>query len=184
MDSKSAIRPSSRDAIIDAAIALLAKNPGASISEIAIHAGVGRATLHRHFRKKDDLILAIQKQSLEETDVAVADKIHEKMTALEQLEAMFTAVIPLGDRYHFLSQQVASDDEISAQYAKQLAWLVGLVQALKLEGVVDSQIPDRWAVAQIDQLIWSAWHEVASGQLAAAAAPALALRTFARGVGC
>ena len=54
-----ALRPSVKEAIIDAAIDTLARNPGASLSEIASRAGVGRASLHRHFSSRGDLVAAI-----------------------------------------------------------------------------------------------------------------------------
>ena len=152
-----------------------------SLGEIAKNAGVGRATLHRHFSKKEELVLAIQKQSMTDTNEAVVNKLEDNMTALEQLEAMFSAIIPLGNRFHFLSTQITADDEVRAQYASQLKWLAQLVDDLKQEGVVSESMPSRWAVAQLDQLIWTAWGEVASGFLAAADAAALALRTFTHG---
>ena len=179
---KTAIRPSTREAIIDAAIATLAENPGASTSEIAMRAGVGRATLHRHFRKREDLILALQKQSLNETNQAVIDKINDSMTAAEKLQAMFEAIIPLGDRYHFLFNETTSDTETRSDYGYQLKWLNALVDELKTEQVVAADVPNSWAVAQLDQLIWTAWWEVACGRVAAADAPLLALRTFTGGL--
>ncbi len=181
MSPRNAIRPSSRDAIVDSALALLAQNPGASISEIALNAGVGRATLHRLFAKKEDLILAIQKQSIAETNQAVLDAIREDMNAAEKLKAMFTAVIPLGDRFHFLSTHEAIDEEVEREYAQELKWVTKLVTELKQEGVVAKDMPDRWAVTQIDQLVWSAWRQVAEGNLAAADAPGLSLKLLTQG---
>ena len=180
---KSAIRPSSRDAILNAAIALFAESPGASMSEIAIHAGVGRATLHRHFPTKDDLMQEITRQSIIETDEAVLSRMRDDQTALEQLEAMFQAIIPLGDRYHFLYRKTVSDADVSERYQNELEWLGRLVAGLKSEGVIAADVPDNWAVTQLDQLVWSAWRAVGEGKVAAADAPDLALRTFTRGLG-
>ena len=58
-------------------------------------AGVGRATLYRHYSTRDELIAAIFEQSILETDQAVMSSINERMTAFEQLDAMLRAVIPL-----------------------------------------------------------------------------------------
>ncbi len=182
MTQPSTIRPSTREAIIDAAIAVLAANPGASISEIAIKAGVGRATLHRHFRTREDLITAIQKQSIYETDKAVLDLLEEDMTALQVLEVMFKATIPLGDRYHFLFRETTTDEKAKNRYKRELDWLSSLVYRLKDEGVIGKEIPDQWAVAQLDQLVWTGWREVAAGHIAAIDAPTLALRTFTKGL--
>ncbi|MEM1316029.1 MAG: helix-turn-helix domain-containing protein, partial [Pseudomonadota bacterium] len=50
------IRLSSRDAILEAAFQLYARRPDASLAEVAQRAGVGRATLHRHFGSREALI--------------------------------------------------------------------------------------------------------------------------------
>ena len=50
--ARKALRPPVKEAVIDAAIDTLARNPGASLSEIAARAGVGRASLHRHFSSR------------------------------------------------------------------------------------------------------------------------------------
>ena len=65
MPSK-ALRPPMREAIVDAAIDTFARNPGASLAEVAARAGVGRASLHRHFPSRDDLVTAITRQCMDE----------------------------------------------------------------------------------------------------------------------
>ena len=49
----------SRRAILDAASGILARDRSASMSAIATATGIGRATLHRHFPTRNDLISAI-----------------------------------------------------------------------------------------------------------------------------
>ena len=182
MTATRTIRPTTHDAIINAAIATLAENPGASMNDIAKRAGVGRATVYRNYKTRDELIVAIQARSIKETDAAVLAALEEDMTALQTLEAMFVAIIPLGDRFHFLSTEFAYDDELKKKYQRELDWLTGLVHALKSEGVIADDIPESWATEQLNQIIWTAWREVGEGRVAPAAAPALALRTFTRGM--
>ena len=55
------LRLSSRDAIIEAAFSVFSKNPSAALADVAERAGVGRATLHRHFASRDDLMRALSK---------------------------------------------------------------------------------------------------------------------------
>ena len=59
-----------RQAIAEAGFELLSRNPGASLSEIAEHAGVGRATLHRHFASREALLIALAHQAIAEMDHA------------------------------------------------------------------------------------------------------------------
>ncbi|MCZ6655840.1 MAG: helix-turn-helix domain containing protein [Gammaproteobacteria bacterium] len=174
-----ALRPTTRNAIIDAAIIVLAGNASATMSEIALKAGVGRATLHRQFRSRDDLIRAIKDQCIRETDEASAAADHPNAPAFERLRAMFAAIIPLGDRYHFLTFEGASDDAITNRYQRELDW----VETLKNDGELAADVPTSWVVAQIDQLVWTAWCEVAAGRVALADAPALAVRTLTKGLG-
>ncbi len=183
MNSEIRIRPATREAIVEAALALLGENPSASFSEIAIRAGVGRATLHRHFRNRETLIDAISHQCMDEMEQAVQAREGAAMSAADRLESMFRATVPLGDRYSFLQHQIERHEGVRARYVAQLGWLNGLVAALKTEGVVADDVPDYWLVSQIDQLIWIAWRAVQGGKLTVDDAVALAMRTILNGLG-
>ncbi|MDT5073313.1 MAG: TetR/AcrR family transcriptional regulator, repressor for lfrA, partial [Mycobacterium sp.] len=52
-------RSRTRKAILDAAMAVLGDNPGASLGDIASAAEVGRSTLHRYFAERSDLLRAL-----------------------------------------------------------------------------------------------------------------------------
>ena len=65
------IRPKTLTAIVEAAIRLLNANVDATMSEVARAAGVGRATLHRHFRTKTDLLRTVGVCCIEEMNEAV-----------------------------------------------------------------------------------------------------------------
>ena len=68
-------------------------------------------------------------------------------------------------------------------YREQLDWIRVLVKALKSDGYIDPSVPDGWALALIDQLIWIAWDQVSRGKVGADAGPELALRTLLSGIG-
>lgn len=182
MNQTSQIRPRARDAITTAAIQALRANPGVSMSEIAILAGVGRATLHRHFRTREELIREIQLSAIADSNAAVSSVISEGAPAIERLAAMFEAIIPLGGRYNFLSNELSSDPEIIKAYTAQLEWVRDLVTDLKAENVIADDIPTRWVTGQVDQLIWVAWQQVSSGHLAPKDAPGICMRTLLRGL--
>ena len=177
------LRPPMRQAILDAAIDTFARNPGASLSEIATRAGVGRASLHRHFASRADLIAAASQQCMDEIDAATAAALKDAHTARERLSRMLEAVVPLGDRYHFLVSETADDESVRKRYEEELDWLARLVDDLKAEGVIAADAPSSWAVANIDAQVWLAWSEVAAGRLAPAHAADLALRTLLEGLG-
>ena len=114
--AKTAMRPPVREAIVDAAIDALARNPGASLSAIAERAGVGRATLHRHFSSRADLLTAITRQCMDEVDAVVDEAIGDARSARDRLSRMLEALIPLGDRYHFLASERSDDTGLEARH--------------------------------------------------------------------
>ena len=182
MPSK-ALRPPMREAIVDAAIDTFARNPGASLAEVAARAGVGRASLHRHFPSRGDLIAAASRQCMDEIDAASAEALKDARSARDRLSRMLEAVVPLGDRYHFLVSEAVDDEGVRKRYAEGLEWLAHLVDDLKAEGVIATDVPRSWAVANIDAQVWLAWSEVAAGNLAPAHAADLALCTLLGGLG-
>ena len=175
-------RRGKRTAIVEAAIGLLNVNAGASMSGIAARAGVGRATVHRHFSTRDDLVRAIGLQCMEEMKAAVRAAVEPRAAPAERLRAMFEAVIPLGDRYGFLAFESADDEAVRAGYREQLRWTASLVDDLKAAGEIAPEVPSRWVTAQIDQLVWTAWKGVSDGYLDASQASGLAVRTLFDGL--
>ena len=176
-------RPSTQQALLDAAIVTLARNPGASLTEIASRAGVGRASLHRNFPSRSDLIAAASRQCMDEIDAATAEALEDARSARDRLSRMLEAVVPLGDRYHFLVSEAVDDEGVRKRHAEELEWLAQLVDDLKAEGVITADVPRSWAIVNIDAQVWVAWSEVAAGNLAPAHAADLALRTLLKGLG-
>src|SRR5919202_5996856 len=72
----------SRARILDAAGPLLRDNPRATMAEVAVAAGLGRSTLHRHFATRVDLLRA-----LEDGPLAGADDDAPERAAAEVLPA-------------------------------------------------------------------------------------------------
>ena len=100
--SRHGIRPRTLEAILDAALRLFNADSGVTMSEIARAAGVGRATLHRHFQNNDELIQTPSARCMEEMNAAVIATDSPNRPAVDRLHAMLKSAIPLGDRYAFL----------------------------------------------------------------------------------
>ena len=177
-------RQPSRVAIIDAAIGVLAGNPDASLATIAEAAGVGRATLYRHFPGRSDLIDAITRQAIEETDAAVRTIRWENTTSSEFLLAVFEAMVPLGDRYHFLMVMApaAAGSDVGEAYARQLREVEEMMSWMRRDGALAPDVPIDWAVLIVDSLIYAAWTAVRDGSVAPRHAASLACRTFLSGL--
>src|SRR3954452_19338633 len=80
-------------AIIEAAITLLAAEPDASMERVAIAAGVGRATVYRHFASREHLVRAILDQALQDARDAILSSKPEEGSALEALERAVNATL-------------------------------------------------------------------------------------------
>ena len=66
VDGRRAVGDRNRDAILEAAIGVLAAQPEAGVAEVAAAAGVGRATVYRHFASREELIDALRLHAGEE----------------------------------------------------------------------------------------------------------------------
>jgi AcrR family transcriptional regulator len=86
-------------AILEAARRTLAERPGASMQEIAEVAGLHRATVHRHFASRDDLIAALRARSLEEVSAGLDAARLDDGPAREALARATVATLEVGERY-------------------------------------------------------------------------------------
>lgn len=177
------VRPTTRDAILEAAMLVFTEDPSSSLGEVAKRAGVGRATLHRHFRSRADLVDALSLRALDETDAATAS-LDEAPDARTALLEMFRAVIPLGSQYGFLrAERDSKNPDLRRRYQRQLDGVREMVEALKLDGDIARDVPTAWVVELIDSLIWAGWSVMERGSSTRDEAAALALRTVLDGLG-
>lgn len=176
-------RLNSRDAIIEAAFQTFGRNASASLNEIAEAAGVGRATLHRHFQGRDDLIIALAKIAATEIDDAVAKAVKDAGSWTESLQLSLRAIIPLADRLLFLMQKpLERHPEIGALYQAQRDEMIEAIEQARVEGAFASDAPTTWIAAAYDNLTYTAWQAVNAGELTPTQAADLAWRTLTVGL--
>lgn len=158
----------SRRALLDASRDLLLQNPSASLRDVASHAGVGRATLYRHFDSREALISAIAVDSFEATQAAVQPVLDQGLNAEKTLKGIIAAIVPMATQYHFLLSLwniAANDPDVMAIYNQQLSSLFSLVETAKAEGSINTALNSRWIVTTIDSLIYSAWWMLGQGEM-------------------
>ena len=177
-------RRSARQAILDTAAGLLAEAPGASMSALAEASGVSRATLYRHFPSREHLIQQLSLEAIRVTDQASAAVFERYENAERALLEMLEALLPFGDRFHFLAHETAAaqDPEVAAETRRQLDELAEFVELAKTEGLFAAELPTAWIVTVIDSLIWTAWTSIHRGDLAPREAPRLVYRTLVEGL--
>ncbi|MCI5047224.1 MAG: TetR/AcrR family transcriptional regulator [Aquisalinus sp.] len=180
MDTK---RPTAREAIIAAAFEVLSRNPGAKLSDIAERAGVGRATLHRYFASRDDLIQALAMTAVEEMDEAAEVAMKDARSYSEALKAIVSAFIPLGDRYSFLMREPLEESTaLAEEFERQAEETRQLIEKTKKEGLFDPAVPTDWLVQAFDHLLYAGWESVRTGQTTPRQAADLAWRTLTHGL--
>ncbi|MEM8917496.1 MAG: TetR/AcrR family transcriptional regulator [Pseudomonadota bacterium] len=178
------LRPAAYAAIIEAAFELLVENPGAALGEIAKRAGVGRATLHRYFSSRDDLILALTKAAIREMDEAVEVACKDAPSYSDALYLSLGALLPLGDRYRFMATEPLEDHpEIRAEFDRQEQETFELVENSKKEGLFDPSVPTAWIAQSFEYLLYAAWESVTAKECTPAQANELAWRTLTKGLG-
>src|SRR3954465_4225590 len=91
-----------RRTVLDAAVALLAQRPQATMQEVADASGLGRTTVYRHFPRRQDLIDALFEDVLGEAAATIADARTERGGGLALLRGLGPRMIAIGDRYRFL----------------------------------------------------------------------------------
>jgi TetR/AcrR family transcriptional regulator, mexCD-oprJ operon repressor len=182
IDGRRAVGDRNREAILEAAIGVLGAQPDAGIAEVAAAAGVGRATVYRHFTSRDELIEALRLHASEEARQRFDEARVDEGDPVDALERMVAAMLALGDRYRVIfPQDQQPRPRRSEVLLKPLTRLIARAQA---ERVIDPELPPSWVIATLRALLRSAVGEIEARRLARDTAAARVVRTLVRGVGC
>jgi pimeloyl-ACP methyl ester carboxylesterase len=148
--------------IVKSAIHVLASDPAAGMNEVAAHAGVGRATVYRHFPTRDDLLAAIRARARQEAVAAVESCPLDEGSAVDCIEGIMRALIRLGERYRFIDGWRADGDEASERIAAAVRTAVERGQG---RGEITRSVPVEWAVSAIRSVLLAAIEELGDGRL-------------------
>jgi len=170
--------------ILEAAAQVLSKQADATLNDIAEAASVGRATLHRHFSSREDLIKSLALKAIDDVQDIARPAIEDAASSKEALANLVEVLVPLGHKYRFLATDPISysDPEVSAKYNQHLTRLSDLAMGLKAENEIADDIPIAWVVAVIDALIYAAWFTLEDGYIAKRDAAPLAIRSILGGL--
>ncbi len=176
----------SHNAIVQAGRELLNWNSEATLTDIASHAGVGRATLYRLFETKEQLVKAIAVDCLEAFDKATAGLEAESGNAINTIQLLFKAVMPLAEEQQFLMNLDSfafEDKELLTIMEKQQKEMIELVELAKTEGSIDINVPSEWIVEVVNALFYPVWVLRNEQRYDDEALTDLVFRTFLRGFG-
>ena len=109
-------RSRTRRAILDAAMAVLAENPAASLGDIAGRADVGRSTLHRYFAERTDLVRAVALHVHALSNEAIEHAEPDCGPPVDALRRVVECQLDLGPIVPFVynDPSIAADPELAA----------------------------------------------------------------------
>lgn len=90
-----------REKVINLAMHVLAKNPKASLNEIAEAAEVGRATLFRYFKSRKQLIHELVVEADRKLENATRPIVEKNLNARDTLEEFIKVLVPSGRVFIF-----------------------------------------------------------------------------------
>ncbi|MFY0615958.1 TetR/AcrR family transcriptional regulator [Shimia sp.] len=170
--------------ILEAGFTVFSANPTATLLDVAQEAGIGRATLHRYFKGREDLMAALAMAAMKELDAAVEQATRNAQSHTEALRLSLDAMIPLADRQMFLANEPLDHvPQVLEAYNRQLEELAEAVDAAKDEGGFDRTVPTSWIVQAYETLTYAAWAVVQDEQVSPEEAAELMWRTLQSGIG-
>jgi AcrR family transcriptional regulator len=153
-----------REAVIEAAITLLATRPSASMGDIADASGLGRTTVYRHFPSREDLIRALFVRVVEDGRAMAAATAASSELPLDALRGLGPKIVEIGERYRFLDSH-RHIREVALASAEAGAGtedpLERYLAAAQVRGELRDDMPVSWmlatiralGIASVDQLI-------------------------------
>ena len=173
-----------RAALLDAAADVLAVTPGASLSEVATRAGLGRATLYRHFENRDALRAAIREEALTRAGDALAGADLASCDTREAISRAAAVLVPLGMRFRILLTEGADTDaDFLAARTLALSPLWAVLDRGARAGELSRTPSTAWLGLVLAGLLVTAARAAATGLIEPAEAGDLVADTFLDGFG-
>ncbi len=175
----------SKKALLRAGLEQLNVNREASLSDIAAHAKVGRATLYRQYENRESLIKAVAIYCFDRFDEVTSDLESEAQSGMDAIRIIFKQVMPLTEEFQFLiNLENFIDDypEIDEMNKKIQREMFELIEYAKNEGSVDKSLPTDWIAHFIDGLFVAGWLQIRSEKYTDEEVSKLAFQSFRKAV--
>jgi AcrR family transcriptional regulator len=154
-------------AILDAALLCLARDPDASVGDIAQAAGVGRVTLYGHFKSRADLIDAVLARTIARADAVLdaTDTAGDPRAALARLVASSWQIVDQFRSVLQAAQRELPADRIRTRHDRILRRLQALISRGQRAGVFRTDLPSRWLISTCYSVMHAAAEDCAAGRL-------------------
>ena len=157
MTTTSPSRTRTRQAILDAAIDVLARNGSASLGDIAVAARVGRTTLHRYFAERSDLLAAVGVEGNERLNRATQIARVDEGTGAEALLRLCREYFDLGSLLSLVfSEPALIGDENCWDPHNDVAFR-RLAERGHHDGTIDAELPADWLESLMWSQLYAAW---------------------------
>jgi TetR/AcrR family transcriptional repressor of mexCD-oprJ operon len=167
-------------AILDAGARCLARDPEASLGDIAKAAGVGRVTLYGHFASRSELIDAVFAHTVERADAVLdaVDLTGDPRAALARLVAASWRIVDEFRALMTAAQRTLPGERIRGHHDVPLRRIQSILDRGRAEGVFRTDLPAAWLLATYYGVMHGAADEINAGRLSEEDAPGVITRTL------
>ncbi|MFB8089136.1 TetR/AcrR family transcriptional regulator [Streptomyces sp. col6] len=158
-----------REQVLRSAAALLTRKSTATMDEVARAAGIGRATLHRHFAGRDALVRALEELGIQEFEAALDAAAMDEGPSEEALRRFVHAVEPSAGLLSFLvtENQLWEDGDQNAGWDRLDARVAAFFRRGQERGEFRIDLTPAWLTEALYGLIGSGAWAVQAGRVAA-----------------
>ncbi|MGQ4486971.1 TetR/AcrR family transcriptional regulator [Streptomyces sp. 372A] len=158
-----------REQVLRSAAALLTRKPTATMDEVAKAAGIGRATLHRHFAGRDAMVRALEELGIQEFEAALDAAVMDEGTSEQALRRFVVAVEPSAGLLSFLvtENQLFEGDGRNAGWDRLDARVAAFFRRGQERGEFRIDLTPAWLTEALYGLIGSGAWAVQAGRVAA-----------------
>jgi AcrR family transcriptional regulator len=168
-------------AILDAAAHVLASEGAtASMAEVAAAAGIGRATLYRHYPTREALLEALAAAAVADAGARLADAGLDRAPVDEALARIVRSLASVGERYAVLAQERIAPDETEVERLLRRP-IRAVFQRGRREGTIRGDLPEELLLDLFGGLLQAAVQLVVEGRAGVEDAAATATALFLEG---
>jgi TetR/AcrR family transcriptional repressor of lfrA len=158
-------RARTRQAILDGAITVLARNPAAPLGDVAVAAGVGRTTLHRYYADRTELLTALRAEAEARLTAARVRARISDDTGGAAVRRLGQEYFDLGDLLSLLFNEQAAFDAPAPSGGSCDPEFEAMVQRGHADGTIDPSLPVDWVQSVLWAQLYAGWSYMAEFQV-------------------
>ncbi|MER5745564.1 helix-turn-helix domain-containing protein [Streptomyces sp. NPDC002225] len=157
-----------REQVLRSAAALLTRKSTATMDEVARAAGIGRATLHRHFAGRDALVRALEELGIREVEAALDTAALDEGPAPDALRRLVAAIEPSAGLLSFLvtENQLFEGDAVNEGWSRLDARVAAFFRSGQERGEFRIDLTPAWLTEAFYGLVSSGAWAVQAGSVA------------------